>query len=117
MTITGGDAVVHDDDGYRVPKRDLVAILQVLLQEHRLKAANIPGAEVLQAELLNFRVTVNPSTGHDSYGAGPSGSWRDGQHDDVVLATALACWYAAAAPGRLSSGWYRFAQRVLAGGA
>ncbi len=87
--------------------------MQVLLQEGRLKSANLPGAEVLQAELLNFRVTVNAATGHDSYGAGASGSWRDGAHDDVVLATALACWYAVAAPGRLSAGWHRFSQRAI----
>lgn len=116
VTITGGDAVVQDGDGYRTPKRDLVAVLQVLLQEGRLKSANLPGAEVLRAELLNFRVSVNATTGHDSYGAGPAGSWRDGEHDDVVLATALACWYAVAAPGRLSAGWYRFARRAIAEG-
>lgn len=116
VTITGGDAVVQDGDGYRVPKRDLVAVLQVLLQESRLKSANLPGAEVLRAELLNFRVTVNPATGHDSYGAGPVSGWRDGEHDDLVLSVALACWYAVAAPGRLSSGWYRFAQRTIAEG-
>ena len=26
-------------------------------------------------------------TGHEQYGA-----WREGQHDDLVLAVALACW-------------------------
>jgi hypothetical protein len=33
---------------------------------------------------------VNISTAHDSYEA-----WREGDHDDLVLATALACWRAA----------------------
>jgi hypothetical protein len=93
VTITGGDAATHDADGYRTPKRDLVGVLQVALQQGRLKCADLPGAEVLQAELLNFRVTVNALTGHDSYGAGPAGAWREGDHDDVVLATALAVWW------------------------
>lgn len=32
---------------------------------------------------------VNVSTGHDSYEA-----WREGDHDDLVLAAALAAWKA-----------------------
>ena len=39
-------------------------------------------------ELLKFKVKIDPVTAHDSYGAG-----REGQHDDLVLATALAAWY------------------------
>jgi hypothetical protein len=93
VTITGGDSVTTDAGGFRVPKRDLVAVLQVTLQQGRLKCADLPGAEVLQAEMLNFRVTVNALTGHDSYGAGPAGEWREGDHDDLVLATALAIWW------------------------
>lgn len=116
VTITGGDAVARDENGYRVPKRDLVSILQVLLQQERLKSAQLPGVEVLMAELQNFRVSVNAATGHDSYGAGPAGSWRDGEHDDVVLATALAAWFAVAAPTRVGGGWQRFAQAAILGG-
>jgi hypothetical protein len=90
VTITGGDSVSHDCGEYRVPKRDLVAIMQVLLQTERLKiAAEIPEAALLQNELLNFQVKINLATAHDSYGA-----WREGTHDDLVLATAMACWYA-----------------------
>ena len=44
-------------------------------------------AETLKQELLNFRVKVNVSTAHDSYEA-----WREGDHDDLVLATGLALW-------------------------
>lgn len=29
------------------------------------------------------------ATGHDSYEA-----WRDGDHDDLVLSLAMACWFA-----------------------
>ncbi len=30
---------------------------------------------------------INISTAHDSYEA-----WREGDHDDLVLAVAMACW-------------------------
>ena len=91
VTIHGGSAVTWEpaDLGYRVPKRDLVAAVQVLLQNGRLKIApEMELAPVLKKELLNFRVKIDPSTAHDSYE-----HWREGDHDDLVLATALACWF------------------------
>ena len=92
MTIHGGDTQSEDpaSGSYRVPKRDLVGGLQVLLQSGRLKIARyLEHAETLKSELLNFRVKINIATAHDSYQA-----WREGDHDDLVLATALACWEA-----------------------
>jgi hypothetical protein len=90
VTITGGDTETRGERGeYRVPKRDLVGVMQVLLQSSRLKiAAELPEAPILQAELLNFQVKINLDTAHDSYGA-----WREGTHDDLVLSVALACWW------------------------
>jgi hypothetical protein len=91
ITITGGDAVSRDcsSDEYRVPKRDLISNLQVLFQEGKLKIAEqIPEAQLLIQELLNFKVKINVTTGHDSYEA-----LREGVHDDFVLAAALACWF------------------------
>jgi hypothetical protein len=38
--------------------------------------------------MTNFQVKIS-QTGHDSYGA-----WREGTHDDLLLAVALACWAA-----------------------
>jgi hypothetical protein len=59
------------------------------LQNERLKIAKeLELAPILKKELLNFRVKVDPKTAHDSYE-----HWREGDHDDLVLATALACWY------------------------
>lgn len=92
ITIHGGDAVTRDDGDFRVPKRDLVGTLQVLLQNQRLKIAEeLPLASVLSQELRNFRAKISLG-GHDSYGAGDD--WREGNHDDLVLATAMAAWYA-----------------------
>ena len=91
ITIHGGSAVSYDPSGrrgYRVPKRDLVSAVQVLLQNRRLKiASSLPEASTLKKELLNFRVKIDPATAHDSYE-----HWRDGDHDDLVLAVAIACW-------------------------
>lgn len=92
VTITGGMVVTRSEDGgdYRVPKRILASTLQVLLQTERLKVQRtLDLAATLQAEMKNFRVKIN-LLGHESYGAGDD--WREGNHDDLVLAAALACW-------------------------
>ncbi len=89
VTITGGEVETYEN-GYRAPKRLLVTSAQVLLQQGRLKfAAELPLVGVLKQELLSFRVKIDALTGHDSYGA-----WREGQHDDLVLALCLAAWWA-----------------------
>jgi len=90
ITITGGDTVIAVEGGFRVPKRDLVGVVQSLLQTRRLKFAEaLPLLGVLKQELQNFRVKIDPKTAHDSYSA-----WREGLHDDMVLGCALACWWA-----------------------
>jgi hypothetical protein len=92
VTITGGDTVSKEGDDYRVPKRDLAGVVAVLLQTERLKiASGMELADVLVRELTSFRVKVSAS-GHDSYGNGTE--WRDAEHDDLVLAVALALWLA-----------------------
>jgi hypothetical protein len=89
IMIHGGDGVTHDGNTWRVPKRDLVSCLQVLNQNHRLKTPlKLVLSRILTGELLNFRVKIDPATAHDSYSA-----WRDQDHDDLVLAVALACWW------------------------
>lgn len=90
VTITGGEKVSRDGGAFTVPKRDLVAMLQVLLQNKRLQiASNLPLSQVLVKELLDFRMKIDERTAHESFGA-----WREGTHDDLVLAVALAVWYA-----------------------
>src|SRR5215211_7777702 len=88
VLITGGDVEHREHGFYRVPKRNLVSSVQIALQSGQLKIAeDLELAETLRRELLNFRIKVNISTAHDSYEA-----WREGDHDDLVLAVALACW-------------------------
>ncbi len=90
ITIHGGDEVIRAGPRHeKVPKRELVGTLVMLFQTERLKvAAGLEHAGTLVQELLNFRVKVDLRTAHDSYEA-----WREGVHDDLVLAVALACWH------------------------
>jgi hypothetical protein len=88
VTITGADGVTRAPNGdWRVPKRDLVTGLQLMLQTEELRiAAGLRTGDVLVKELREMRVKVNVG-GHENFEA-----WRSGSHDDLVLATALACW-------------------------
>jgi hypothetical protein len=91
VTMTGGGKEVQDGQTYRVPKRDLIARPQLLLEEgnRRLKIApSLPEAGTLVEELLNYRYKITEA-GNDAYGP-----WRESQHDDLVLALCLAVWAA-----------------------
>lgn len=89
VTISSGSSVSKTDFGYTVPKRDLVSNLLILLQSGRLRIAEgLPEAQMLVKEFMNFRAKITPA-GNDSYEG-----WREGDHDDMVLAVALACWRA-----------------------
>jgi len=88
ITITGGTTVSFNVNEYHVPKRDLIVTLQVTFQDGRLKIAKgLTLRDIFKQELKDFRIKINLATAHDSYGA-----WREGQHDDIVLSVALACW-------------------------
>jgi hypothetical protein len=92
VTITGlGQRVSRNGTRkYSVPKQDLVAALEVPLHKDTLKVAK--GLELwsaLREELLSFRRKQNRQTAHISYE-----HWRESDHDDLVLAAALACWKA-----------------------
>jgi hypothetical protein len=76
VTITGGDAARGRGEEWHVPRQDLLGHLQVLLEKGELKIARkLKEAEALVRELEAMRVT---------------GEGRE--HDDLVLAVALACW-------------------------
>jgi len=87
VTITGGDEESVSAGAYRVPKRDLIVGLQVMLQCGGLRiAAGLKDAPALLDELMSVQVKTS-AAGHEQYGA-----WREGKHDDLVLAVAMACW-------------------------
>jgi len=89
VTITGGKAATRAEDGsYHVPKKELITALQVVLQGRRLQIArSLPEAATLVRELQQFQVKITASA-NEIFGAG-----REGQHDDLVLAVALSCWW------------------------
>lgn len=95
VTITGGNSVSAKKKGeICVPKRDLVSAVKLVLQAGSLKiASELPEAEVLARELLAFEAKITAS-GHDQYEA----SWREGEHDDLVLALAMAVWQLTSGP-------------------
>ncbi len=100
IMITGGSKVTIEEGSYRTPKRDLVGVVQVALQNRTLKiASQLPEAETLARELANFKAKISDA-GNDSYGAGDD--WREGNNDDLVLAVALALWCANRAPFRVT---------------
>jgi hypothetical protein len=93
-------------DHYYVPTQDLVSALEVpfhrLVASEEAQATGDPpytkvlriaeGLELwptLRNELLNFRRKQNKKTGSTSFE-----HWRQGDHDDLVFAAAMACWKA-----------------------
>ena len=92
IAISGGNAVNWSGDRTTasVPKRDLVSTMQIFAQNDRLKvASSLRFGQALAEELASFKVKIDIKTAHDSYG-----SWREGSHDDLILATAIALWTA-----------------------
>jgi hypothetical protein len=94
LTITGGHAVTVAEDGsHHVPKKELVTCLQVVMQGRRLQIARgLPDAAALVRELQQFQVKITAAA-NEAFGV-----WRDGRHDDLVQAVALACWWAERVP-------------------
>jgi len=100
VTITsGGTARPYASRGsrvsWRVPKTTLVEALEQPFRLGNLKVANgLHWGEALVEELRNFRRKVNPRTAHVRYEHD-----RAGDKDDLVLASALACWRSKAGVG------------------
>jgi hypothetical protein len=73
--------------GRWVPKIELVSAVQAALQSGRLKVVpSLPLADTLRQELLNFKIRVTLA-GNETFEA-----HRQGVHDDLLLACAMACW-------------------------
>jgi hypothetical protein len=89
ITITAGTEMSIGDNGGRyVPKKELVGTLQVLLQSRRLQIPrSLPEATLLIRELEKFKAKPILATKDAPL------DWREGQHDDMVLAVALAAWF------------------------
>jgi hypothetical protein len=89
VTITSGERAHGRGEEWHVPKRDLLTGLQVLLEEKRLKVnRKLRGSDALVREMADVR--LHPRAG----GHVRMGAEGQGEHDDLVLAVALACWQA-----------------------
>lgn len=85
-TITSGMPVVNVDGLWQVPYNELPSILKVLMETERLQiAAGLAHGTDLYRGLQNFKFIE--LTADDA-----ALTWRTHEHDDLVLATALALW-------------------------
>lgn len=92
IVITGGHTInVQKETGFwNVPKRDLIGALQVVFQSQRLTIADGIDEDMkdaLKSELSSFVMKIK-NTNTATFEA-----WRSRQHDDIVLALAMAIWY------------------------
>jgi hypothetical protein len=88
VTITGAMSISGGNGSYCVPKRVLVTALSTAIETGRLQLAEgLSQREALIEELMSFTVRINKRTGKASFGAE-----RSIDHDDLVLAVALALW-------------------------
>lgn len=88
ISITGGSKVSRPKPGEaNVPKSVLTSLLDVAFAEDRLAlTSHASASDALRHELQNFRVKKT------AHGNETMEAWREGIHDDLVLATALAIW-------------------------
>src|SRR5262249_41934775 len=89
VLITAGFNVSKDEDGFlHIAKVQLVSVVQSLLQQRRLKIAKaLKLASTLESELSTFKVKITPNA-NEAFLA----DTREGAHDDMVLAVAMAAW-------------------------
>ena len=84
VTATGGTHTSIGAGSINVPKRDLITAAVVAMQQGTLRIGDVPNAELLKAELQEYRSKLT-RRGYESFvGAG--------RNDDLVYALALACW-------------------------
>ena len=89
VTITAGEQAHSRGGAWHVPKKDLLAVLQVLLEDKQLKiCGKLREATTLVRELTDIRRYERAG---GRVGMGAEGS---GEHDDLAIAVALACWQA-----------------------
>jgi hypothetical protein len=89
VILTGGERESHAGGVWHVPQRDLVTGLRVMLEKDELGLSRkVAGAGALMKELADMGARVT-GRGQVSFGAR-----REGEHDDLVIAAALACWRA-----------------------
>ncbi len=89
VMITAGASESFDADTgfWHIPKRELISTVQVVLGHGRLRFAKLPESDTIKREFQNFKLKITASR-NATYEA-----WRTGDHDDLVLAVALAVYF------------------------
>ena len=101
VTITAGSEIKWaGPNRFHVSKSELVSVVDALLHDGRLKfAAALTEAGNLKDELKDFRRKLSDA-GRSTYAA------RTGRHDDLILAIAIAAWWAGRPPSGAGMGSY-----------
>lgn len=88
VTITGGTGETEaKSDDWRIAKPELVSNLKLQYQLQRLKTApRLDLADTFVEEMMKFKPKA-ASLSTDDFEA-----WREGAHDDLVFAVAVAVW-------------------------
>ena len=89
VVITAGERASKQGNRWSVPKRDLLAGVQMLLERGEMRIAKeMKNLGTLMTELQDME---RWESGSGKVRMGAEGA---GQHDDLVIALALACWRA-----------------------
>lgn len=92
VNMTGGLSSHYDDTTglWSVPKKDMVAALVLLYQSGRIGMhPNLSGLSSFVTQVSGFSAKLKKDTGHMTYEA-----MSEQVHDDLVIAVALAGWWA-----------------------
>jgi hypothetical protein len=93
--VTAGESQSRRDGYWCVPKCDLIVGLAEMLQRGEVcLAGDLCERAALEQELAGMEVRQTAGM-REQYG-----TWRPGEHDDLVFAVALACWAARQNQGR-----------------
>ncbi len=89
VTFTSGKSVGENDLGYTVPKLDLVMNMILCYESQKVQMSmQLENMEDFIHELKNFKMKKT-NKGNDVAEAG-----KERDHDDLIIAVALALWYA-----------------------
>lgn len=88
--ITAGDRVSKKEYGFTVPKNELIATFQTVLSRDLLKMSNHIKKDVkdqFRHEIKNFKEKTTKA-GNTAFE-----SWREEDHDDLIMSLMMNCWY------------------------
>ncbi len=89
VILTGGERESHAEGVWCVPKQDLVAGLRLMLENRELGLPlRYAPSRLLVKEMAQMETWMGVR------GGVTFGARREGAHDDLVMASALACWRA-----------------------